>query len=218
MINRIPSISDSFNAKMSTTEDLCETFITNEFYDKLACPNHCIMIGPRGSGKTTLMRMLDVESLELWESERASEYRKTINYSGVFIPTDRYWKTQYQKIENKLKDNELSKNEKLRYDTAIILLEQLFSYHVFENFLSVVNYRCSRTIKKKNNFKNVMFDKESEVGLVYSLTRILHVEPKINSLKSLLTEVILKKQLISNTVNNLISNDDVDIPKVGNFD
>ncbi|CAM2844361.1 hypothetical protein [Vibrio mytili] len=218
MLNRIPSVSDSFNAKTSTTEDLCETFITNEFYDKLACPNHCIMIGPRGSGKTTLMRMLDIESLELWTSEKASEYRKTINYSGVFIPTDRYWKTQYQKIENKLKDDEISKKEKLRYDTAIILLEQLFSYHVFENLLSVVNYRCSRTIKKKNNFKNVELTKESEVELVFSLKSILNVEPRINSLKSLLAEVILKKQLISNAVNNLISNDDVDVQKVGDFD
>ncbi|MEZ9451636.1 hypothetical protein AB4258_03925 [Vibrio splendidus] len=218
MLNRMPSINDSFNAKTSSTEELCNTFIANEFFEKLACPNHCIMIGPRGSGKTTLMRMLDVESLELWPSEVAQEYRDAINFSGVFIPTDRYWKTQYQKIENRLKDERCSTTEVAQLNTAITLLEKLFSFHVVENFLSVVNYRCSRIINKKFNFKSVSLDKATEVELVYSLSDILGITPKIKTLKSLLIQVILEKKNISKAVNSLISRKLESIPEIVEFD
>ncbi|NLS13901.1 hypothetical protein HGP28_13485 [Vibrio sp. SM6] len=218
MINRIPSISESFNAKTSPTEELCNSFITNDFYEKLACPNHCIMIGPRGSGKTTLMRMLDVESLELWNSETAQEYRSRIKFSGVFIPTDRYWKTQYQKIENRLKAEDCSSSDTLKLNTAITLLEKLFSFHVIENFLSVVSYRCSRTIKKKVGFKSVQLEKSSEIELVTHISEILKVTPKMSTLKSLLTTVILEKKNISTTVNNLMSGRLNEIPEFLEFD
>ena len=80
----VPSISESFNAKSTTTKELTNTFISNMYFESLSCPNNTILIGPRGSGKTTLMRMLEVESLELWDKDVANYFRENIGFSGVF--------------------------------------------------------------------------------------------------------------------------------------
>ena len=95
MANYVPNVHETFNARSLSTEDLCSSFIVSKHYHELAALNNAVMVGPRGSGKTTLMRMLQVQSLEIWEHPDASNIRSNIGFSGVFIPTDRVWKTQY---------------------------------------------------------------------------------------------------------------------------
>lgn len=210
MLNSIPSISDSFNAKTTTTEELCATFIPNDFFEELAGPNSCIVIGPRGSGKTTLMRMLDVESLELWDGATAQIYREKINFSGVFIPTDRYWKTQYEKIEDRIIDESSCIAERNRCQRALHLLNEVFVYHVVDNFLSILRFRCSRTIDRKNNFRQSVISKETELELVSELSLLWKVKPAINTLRSLCSAVLLKKQMITEKVNKLLKGDDIE--------
>lgn len=204
MNNAIPSISESFNAKTTTTEELCGTFIPNDFYDKLACPNHCIMIGPRGSGKTTLMRMLEVESLELWDGPSASHYRSQIGFSGVFVPTDRYWKTQYDKISGRKNSDEISSEEFSKLDSALVLLDEMFAYHVFEQFISVVNFRSSRIKIKTSGYRAVSLSKDEEVDLVKAMAELWDLEPSLPTLRSLYAAIILKKKKLSKLVNLLL--------------
>ncbi|ENK2264145.1 TPA: ATP-binding protein [Vibrio parahaemolyticus] len=223
MNNAIPSISESFNAKTTTAEELCSTFIPNDFYDKLACPNHCIMVGPRGSGKTTLMRMLEVESLELWDGASSEFYRKQIGFSGVFVPTDRYWKTQYDKINGKRNGADVSKEEAQNLAKALILLDEMFAFHVFEQFISVVNFRSSRVITKVNGYKSVKFSKEEEVSLVKCLSELWDLQPSLPTLRSLYAEIILKKKRLSKSVNLLVKGkrekveDELDIELIDNI-
>jgi hypothetical protein len=182
-----PSISESFNARSTSTTELCNTFISNEHFEKLSSPNNAIMIGPRGSGKTTLMRMLEVESIELWDKEIAVHFRDNISFSGVFIPTDRFWKTQYIKLL------EVMSTDKPKLG----MLEGLFVYHVIERFASVVSYRASRTIQKKNSFRAKLLPKEDEVELVRDLSDIFKVQPRIPSLRNLVIALTKMKQDIS---------------------
>lgn len=192
-----PSISESFNARSTTTEELCNSFIINDYFERLASPNHTIMIGPRGSGKTTLMRMLEVQSLEMWDKENSSFYRKKVDYSGVFIPTDRFWKTQYDRAEAIIshKGNE----------SISLILQSLFTYHILEQICKVVSFRTSRTIERKNNYRSVKIDKSIENELVSALSRLWCLKPEILSLKSLIIELTLKKQSISIYINNVLN-------------
>lgn len=210
MNNNIPSISDSFNAKTTSTEELCATFITNDFLEQLACPNHCIMIGPRGSGKTTLMRMLEVESLELWSGEDSEHYRSQVCFSGVFIPTDRYWKSQYDKIEESRLNIDLSSSDAFKFEKSLDILDVIFTFHVLEQFLSTVNYRSSRTINKKNKFRTVNLSKEDEVELVNALSEIWGLTPTINTLRSLFSAIVIKKQKLAILVNEVIKGKDIE--------
>jgi hypothetical protein len=193
----VPSISESFNAKSTTTKELTNTFISNSYFESLSCPNNTMLIGPRGSGKTTLMRMLEVESLELWDKSISAHFRERIDFSGVFIPTDRFWKTQYEKLLITVGSSK----------TNLSILESLFIYHVLECFVSVVSFRASRTIEKKNDYRTKILTKEDESSLVYDLADLLKVKPRIPSLRNLLISIGQKKQLISSYISSLTSGD-----------
>lgn len=189
--------NESFNAKMTTKSSLCDTFISNSYFHSLTSPNHTIMIGPRGSGKTTLMRMLDVESLEIWDKEIAEEYRNSIDYSGVFIPTDRFWKTQFDLLSDKYKES----------PKVIKAIESTFIYHILECFTQVLSFRVNRVIQKRNNFQKIELSKTDELELVSYLAEMWKVEPKILSLRGLGIAVSLKKQTISRFLTNIPKQD-----------
>jgi hypothetical protein len=93
-----PSVFESFNARALSPESVARTFIPSEKFAELAARCHSIVIGPRGSGKTSLLKMLQTTALETWNHEEAGEYRSRIDYTGVFIATDISWKEQLRSI------------------------------------------------------------------------------------------------------------------------
>ncbi|HIF9111801.1 hypothetical protein [Photobacterium damselae] len=193
------NFNESFNAKATSKSNLCSDFIINSHYDLLTTPNNTIMIGPRGSGKTTLLRMLDVEVLEIWNKSIAENYRKKISYSGVFIPTDRFWKTQYERISSRFKGN--SNVQKL--------LSASFIYHILECLAQVVSYRANSTLNKKNKYLNVEISKTDESELVQQLSEYWKVSPKIPSLRGLVIATSIKKQEISTLIASLNNEQDI---------
>ncbi|MCG7598783.1 hypothetical protein MHM84_03205 [Halomonas sp. McH1-25] len=184
---RYKSIHDSFNARNLTISALCEGFIVNDHFLKLSGPDHAIMVGPRGSGKTTLMKMLQVEALSLWESDDAETFRKKIDFTGVFIPTDRLWKMQYESIVG---NNEW---ESARVDS----LNSIFIYHVLERFVLAVEYRSKRSLNDVRGFRRVNLSKKEEVSLVNDLARSWRVKPKMLTLKGLALELAMSKHELS---------------------
>ncbi|VUD64550.1 hypothetical protein TDB9533_03343 [Thalassocella blandensis] len=202
MKGKIPSIHEAFNARSLSTEELCNTFIISDHYSKLASSTNTIMIGPRGSGKTTLMRMLQVQSLEAWQHKQSTDFRKSIKFSGVFIPTDRVWKTQFDKI-----------CKKFEFKNEILVVQASFTYHVLERFISTIEYLTSRTVKKLNNFRSVVLDKASESELVIELANLFKVVPRINSLKSLEIAITSKKSEISSYLSRRLSVSDFHEPQ-----
>ncbi|MDA0126464.1 hypothetical protein OH458_00020 [Vibrio sp. MarTm2] len=200
MIDLTVNFNESFNAKATSKSNLCSDFIVNSHYDLLTTPNNTIMIGPRGSGKTTLLRMLDVEVLEIWDKDIAKKYRNKISYSGVFIPTDRFWKSQYERISVRFK-----KQKKVQK-----LLEASFVYHILECVAQVVCYRANRNIEKSNNFLASDISKNDESELVQTLSDYWKVSPKIPSLRGLVIATSIKKQEISTKIASIENESEVD--------
>lgn len=189
MISQAPSIYESFNARSLTNEELCETFIISDHFQELASPNHTILVGPRGSGKTTLMRMLQVEALDIWNNETAQDYRNSVSFSGVFIPTDRFWKSQFDRLKE-------------QYNTAedlYRLLTSLFTYHTIEHLATTLYYR---TKSNKNGFKKSFLDKSDEAELTTELSSHWKVAPTTKSLRSLIVSITKKKKEISDYLTN----------------
>jgi hypothetical protein len=61
-----------------------------------------LLIGPRGIGKTTLLKMLLPEALDAWESPDAKMARNQIAFTGVFLQADRIWSGQFNQMSASL--------------------------------------------------------------------------------------------------------------------
>jgi len=77
-------------------KQVVDSFVEHEAFAKLRKPVNTLLSGPRGSGKTTLMKMLQPIALELWHAKDAPAVSEEIPYTGVFIATDRTWKQQLE--------------------------------------------------------------------------------------------------------------------------
>lgn len=84
----------TFNAKRMTAVEVAQSFVPPPAFRAIAGGDHYYLTGPRGSGKTTLLRMLQGESLMAWAGKEAEEFRASIDFSAIFLPTDELWASQ----------------------------------------------------------------------------------------------------------------------------
>jgi len=95
------------NARSKSSIEVAKGFVPPPQYWEIAQPGNTLLIGPRGSGKTTILRMLQGVGLEHWDSEDADVARGLVNYSGVFVPADQSWSGQVEAFGRDLDDNQL---------------------------------------------------------------------------------------------------------------
>lgn len=93
---------DSFNARNYTPAQVAETFISSEDYEDLWRNEHTVILGPRGSGKTTLFKMLTVQALHSWSNPMAEKLKKARPFTAIFVPTDMHWHHQLLHAEEYL--------------------------------------------------------------------------------------------------------------------
>jgi len=79
---------DSFNARNYTPSQVAETFISSEDFETLWRNEHTVLLGPRGSGKTTLFKMLTVQALYSWSHPLAEKLKSRKPFTAIFVPTD----------------------------------------------------------------------------------------------------------------------------------
>lgn len=82
---------ESFNARPVEPELVGKSFVYNSIFRKLTHNNNSIVIGPRGSGKTTYFKMLTLPALLSWKNPQRNKIISTIDYTAVYVPTDFSW-------------------------------------------------------------------------------------------------------------------------------
>jgi DNA polymerase III delta prime subunit len=82
---------EAFNAKELATVDIVASFVPSAQFNDLAGNWHSLLVGPRGSGKTTYLRMLELNALRFWSHADAQKYRDAISYTGIYVPADITW-------------------------------------------------------------------------------------------------------------------------------
>lgn len=89
---------EPFNAKAMSYADVARTFVPSTKFTQLAGAWNSVLVGPRGGGKTTLFKMLSVEGQEAWTGAAAEPYKKTVGYTGIYVPSDIAWGTMLESL------------------------------------------------------------------------------------------------------------------------
>lgn len=87
-------IYKSFNARNLTPTEVAQSFVAPRHFADLCRSEHTLIMGPRGSGKTTLFKMLTREALDAWTGQQVEEVRESLGFIAVYIPTDVHWHHQ----------------------------------------------------------------------------------------------------------------------------
>ncbi len=177
------SIFETFNAKNLRPDQVAKTFVPSTNFDSLARRRHSIVVGPRGSGKTTLLKMLQPEALDKWSHRESEHYRSIIDFSGVFVPTDRVWKEQIEALSS----------EGFEHADRLLLGRALFASHVLTRLAQTMQYRCAYVESDALKFRGLTLERKIEAEIVRALAEAWQLDLRIASFKGLVTSLAARK-------------------------
>jgi hypothetical protein len=172
----LPSVFEAFNARSLEPHEVARSFTPPRQYGQLARPTHTVIVGPRGSGKTTLLKMLQQPALESWHHPQANYFRTRIDFTGVFIPTDRTWSAQLDSLGA------------LAFEPAQVRLLTLaaFTTHTLRQLIGAVHYRVSASERPDlAPHRRVPFTRAQEVTFVQETAHAWALQPVLPSLLAL---------------------------------
>lgn len=105
MVNTESKFQQSFNARYMSFEEVAKSFIVSEHFENIIKPEHTILTGSRGCGKTTLLKMLHPKALHSWNTSEGNVIKNKIDFTGIYIPSDRQWGSQLMTFQQKFPNN-----------------------------------------------------------------------------------------------------------------
>lgn len=195
----------SYNARHLAPKEVAKTFIWSESFGKLVQNNHSIILGARGCGKTTLMKMLTVPALYSWNTDdRSEDIRENIPFYGIYISTDIYWN-----VKNKTYGPQLESFGDLSQRVSHFAVNSNVFSSLCDTFLNII------TIELND------YDEAKEIELSTYLInswKLPPTIPKIKFIKEALNERVDEvNQLIQNLIFNYSSNKKVNLPEYFNL-
>jgi len=101
-MKEIDNFYNTYNARHLKPAEVAESFIFSNEFEQLIQNEHSIILGARGCGKTTLMKMLTLPALYNWKHTRAEEIRTGLSFYAIYISTDIYWDVKNQTYSSEL--------------------------------------------------------------------------------------------------------------------
>jgi hypothetical protein len=147
-----------------------------------------------------MLKMLQAPALEAWKAPEASEVRELIDFTGVFVPTDRSWSTQLTTL------------------SAGRLTRAAFTTHVLRAVIAAMRHRTGRTARPDVHIfphRRASLLPEAERDLVNYVADGWHLSPIVPTLASLhlaLTQRLLAIREISTRLSPAASPDEQPLP------
>jgi energy-coupling factor transporter ATP-binding protein EcfA2 len=177
------------NARYLEPNQVAKNFIYSHSFQKLLKNMNTIILGARGCGKTTLMKMLTLPALYEWSHSRSDEIRREIPFYAIYISTDIYWEAK-----NDIYENQLAKFGSFANKISHFSVNSNVFYSLCSTFQNIIEFE----IKPKDSVQEV------------ELCKILIDTWKLESTIPLLVHVkeSIKKRIsdVSNVVQDVIFN------------
>ena len=110
-------MAESFNARYLSFKEVADSFVRTKNFERLLSPCHTLLMGPRGCGKTTMLKMLHPQALSVIEDMANAPFW------GVYVPSDRQWAMQLNSLDSIISDGGASQ----RLSKAVVNLNFLYS-------------------------------------------------------------------------------------------
>jgi hypothetical protein len=203
---RESSLYESFNARSLTPAEIGSTFIYSSKLDEVIERNNSVLIGPRGSGKTTFFKMLLLPALATWEHHKKKELINRLDFTSIYIPADFRWFPAYRRpLSGAPKDEKI--------DT--LLMGALFRAHVLVRAIDTVHYCSDPSISKDPLLSKFFFDLEGKeakfselLAMAWKLTPKLGglygIREAISDLIASVQKAIVRQQLFEHSAARLL--------------
>lgn len=118
------SIYGAFNARWLEPEDVARSFVPTPPFKSLVRLQNSLLMGPRGCGKTTLLKMLMRRAQRVWKIERAprepqwTDYRSP-DFEAVYVPSDVRWSSELESVSRELSEFPIDAERVQRASVAI---------------------------------------------------------------------------------------------------
>lgn len=132
------SVFGAFNARWMTPAEVAHTFVPTPHIIQLVQTQHSLLMGPRGCGKTTLLKMLTREAQQYWSEVRvkrepalAREFPRP-DFEAVYVPSDVRWFYELNAVRREIGDD-LTSERVQRHMIALAAVAE--ATKVFEDIL-----------------------------------------------------------------------------------
>jgi hypothetical protein len=177
------------NARSAPPAAVARDFVKPAAYDQLiktTAPQ--LLVGPRGIGKTTLLKMLVPEALDAWTTSDGEQARGRVGFTGVFVQADKIWAGQYDRmtgpvgIASERHGREATSGIRYRHRKRFGLAA--FAFVALAAFADVADYRARRG-SPAAGFGRVQLTRTQEEQLAESVAASWLAHPATSSLGGL---------------------------------
>lgn len=153
-----------------TYQDVSETFVINSQFRQLISNNSSIIVGPRGCGKTTLLKMLYPISYNSAKSNDLKDLYSKMPFWGIYIAADTEWKEQLDVVRKS--------GKKEAGDLVITLITINILVSISTCFLDLLDISREHA-KSKNNNEELKNIDDIEVKLSKELIQCWRIQSNI---------------------------------------
>lgn len=203
-MKEIDNFYNTYNARHLKPSEVAASFIFSNSFEKLIQNDHSVILGARGCGKTTLMKMLTLPALYHWDHESAADIRMGLPFHAVYISTDIYWDVKNQTYSSELESFGNFSERISKFSVTSNVFSSLCD--TFKNILEI-DIRCDDEAKELELCK-----------VLIKAWKLNATVPKIEYVKEALNErVDFVNQFIQDVIFNHKKNQEVVTPDFFNL-
>lgn len=203
-MKEIDNFYNTYNARHLKPSEVAESFIFSNSFEKLIQNDHAVILGARGCGKTTLMKMLTLPALYNWDHERANDIRTGLPFYAVYISTDIYWDVKNQTYSSELESFGNFSEKISQFSVTSNVFSSLCD--TFKNIIDI-DIKCDDEAKELELCKYLI-----------KAWKLNSVVPKIDYVKEALNErVDFVNQFIQDVIFNYKKGQEVNTPDFFNL-